>query len=456
MDGIKMTFTQHFPTTPTGVLRRENRTSHVSGNGPVKSNFTNIPTLTVPVQDNHFPPSSPQYCSFAVPPGGLRKGERRSTNIRVIARIRPLSDNELGASTITPLLNEGHLEESQNQNIMFTSPPRGRRQETNSSQPLQDVFSPTGSSVANIAARFDSPRKMVPGQNEIGKYNKQELKKNESHCSTPICKNTALKDIANTDKSTNPVGTPISKNTTKRMSHLQPASPPPSNRPPSSPAQMTSQSLSVGISTKKKFDYDAVFGPQIDQKEMYDRSIGDAVRRNIFRGYNTTIIAYGQTGSGKTYTMTGPSKSHNCRQSSQENIQSPPLHSPPRMKRKSTNDSTTLSFMSPSKSAKNSCVSGPNKSDGPHDMAETNEEQTHHEINLNDGIIPRAVNDLFVEKERHATGGDVCIRMTYIELYNDNIYDLLDENQTKTANKLTLHDRGDSGVLIKGKIGFSF
>ena len=448
-----MTFTQNFPTTPTGALRRENRNSNFSGNGLVNDTSTNIPTFTEHVYDHHFPPSSPTYCSFAVPPGGLRKGERRSTNIRVIARIRPLSDNELGASTITPLLNEGHLEETQNQNMMFTSPPRNRRQETFSGQ-RQDVFSPTGSTVANIAARFDSPKKSMSRQSETGK-NKQDSTKNETHCSTPVSKNTALKDIANTDKSTQG-GTPISKNTTKRISNIQPPSPPVSNRPPSSPAQMTTQSLTVGVLTKKKFDYDAVFGPQINQKEMYDKSIGDAVRRNIFRGYNTTIIAYGQTGSGKTYTMTGPSKSSNSRQSSQEDMQTPPLHSPPRMKRKSTNDSTTLSFTSPSKSAKKNGVSGPNNTNftSPNHMAQEYQEKNQYEINMDDGIIPRAVNDLFMEKHRHATGGDVCIRMTYLEIYNDNIYDLLDENHMKTANKLILHDRGDSGVLIKGKIRF--
>ena len=76
----------------------------------------------------------------------------------------------------------------------------------------------------------------------------------------------------------------------------------PSPAKPSQAEYGTAKSLSA---QNKVFDFDAVFAQDATQKEVYERSVGDAVRRNIFRGYNTTIIAYGQTGSGKTYTMGG-------------------------------------------------------------------------------------------------------------------------------------------------------
>ena len=53
----------------------------------------------------------------------------------------------------------------------------------------------------------------------------------------------------------------------------------------------------------RSFTYDAVFGPQSKQIQIFDsiKGIVDAV----CAGYNGTIVAYGQTGSGKTYTIFG-------------------------------------------------------------------------------------------------------------------------------------------------------
>ena len=55
----------------------------------------------------------------------------------------------------------------------------------------------------------------------------------------------------------------------------------------------------------RSFTYDAVFGPQSKQAQIFDsiKGIVDAV----CAGYNGTIVAYGQTGSGKTYTIFGDS-----------------------------------------------------------------------------------------------------------------------------------------------------
>jgi kinesin family protein 11 len=46
---------------------------------------------------------------------------------------------------------------------------------------------------------------------------------------------------------------------------------------------------------KKKFTFDAVFGPVQSQSELYDRCITQRVD-DVFGGYNCTIFAYGQTG----------------------------------------------------------------------------------------------------------------------------------------------------------------
>eukprot|EP00526_Cylindrotheca_closterium_P024244 CAMPEP_0113655902 /NCGR_PEP_ID=MMETSP0017_2-20120614/29996_1 /TAXON_ID=2856 /ORGANISM="Cylindrotheca closterium" /LENGTH=144 /DNA_ID=CAMNT_0000569265 /DNA_START=26 /DNA_END=457 /DNA_ORIENTATION=+ /assembly_acc=CAM_ASM_000147 len=54
----------------------------------------------------------------------------------------------------------------------------------------------------------------------------------------------------------------------------------------------------------RTFDYDAVFGPNSTQWDVYHQSgARDAVCGDILQGFNCTILAYGQTGSGKTFTM---------------------------------------------------------------------------------------------------------------------------------------------------------
>ncbi|XP_050696395.1 kinesin-like protein KIF27 isoform X2 [Eriocheir sinensis] len=52
-------------------------------------------------------------------------------------------------------------------------------------------------------------------------------------------------------------------------------------------------------------DFDAVFGPDVTQKELYSACLADLVL-SFFQGYNVTVLGYGQRGSGKTYTLTGP------------------------------------------------------------------------------------------------------------------------------------------------------
>ncbi|EFN55673.1 hypothetical protein CHLNCDRAFT_133904 [Chlorella variabilis] len=53
-----------------------------------------------------------------------------------------------------------------------------------------------------------------------------------------------------------------------------------------------------------RFGFDAVYGPDSTQEDVYMQSARSAVQ-NVLQGYNASIVAYGQTGTGKTYTMEG-------------------------------------------------------------------------------------------------------------------------------------------------------
>lgn len=54
--------------------------------------------------------------------------------------------------------------------------------------------------------------------------------------------------------------------------------------------------------TNQGFTFNYVFGCDSGQQEIYDVAVSDLLKQ-LFKGYNVTILAYGQTGSGKTFTM---------------------------------------------------------------------------------------------------------------------------------------------------------
>ncbi|XP_050511959.1 kinesin-like protein KLP2 [Diabrotica virgifera virgifera] len=55
---------------------------------------------------------------------------------------------------------------------------------------------------------------------------------------------------------------------------------------------------------EKKYSFDRVFKPTATQIELYLNFIAPLIH-DVVEGYNCTVFAYGQTGTGKTYTMTG-------------------------------------------------------------------------------------------------------------------------------------------------------
>eukprot|EP00550_Attheya_septentrionalis_P002547 CAMPEP_0198286518 /NCGR_PEP_ID=MMETSP1449-20131203/5588_1 /TAXON_ID=420275 /ORGANISM="Attheya septentrionalis, Strain CCMP2084" /LENGTH=1430 /DNA_ID=CAMNT_0043984289 /DNA_START=169 /DNA_END=4461 /DNA_ORIENTATION=- len=156
------------------------------------------------------------------------------------------------------------------------------------------------------------------------------------------------------------------------------------------------------IDKNRTFEYDAVFPPKATNSEVYEKTAGDMVSDNIFKGFNVTILAYGQTGSGKTFTM-GTEGSHSIEVKS--------------------------------------------ATDG--DTEQSTGNVGAYTLQEEDGIIPRAVYDLFQTRSEMKGGEErVQVEMSYLEIYNEEARDLL-TSQPVGSDLLHIRDSKTEGVVVQ-------
>uniref|UniRef100_A0A8C3KBU2 Kinesin family member 15 n=1 Tax=Calidris pygmaea TaxID=425635 RepID=A0A8C3KBU2_9CHAR len=134
----------------------------------------------------------------------------------------------------------------------------------------------------------------------------------------------------------------------------------------------------------KIFTFDYVANMETTQESVFS-SVAKNIVESCMNGYNGTIFAYGQTGSGKTFTMMGPSDSDNF------------TH----------------------------CLRG---------------------------VIPRSFEYLFFlierEKEKAGNGKSFLCKCSFIEIYNEQIFDLLDS----ASAGLFLREHIKKGVFVDGAV----
>lgn len=174
-----------------------------------------------------------------------------------------------------------------------------------------------------------------------------------------------------------------------------------------------SSQLSPGPShsAARSFSYDAVLTEDESQGKVYQQTVGNAVRRNLFRGYNTTICAYGQVGSGKSYTMFGP----------------------PRAENDDVVD-TVESCLEETASSSSSLLNDGN--------------EIFEHVTEDDGIMPRAMKDIF-DAIAEFSEKEVTLEMTFMEIYRDELRDLLVD---RSNLPLQLYDRHheQGSVVVHG------
>ncbi|NWS88382.1 KIF15 protein, partial [Toxostoma redivivum] len=134
----------------------------------------------------------------------------------------------------------------------------------------------------------------------------------------------------------------------------------------------------------KIFTFDYVANMETTQESVFSGAAKNIVE-SCMNGYNGTIFAYGQTGSGKTFTMMGPSDSDNFTHSLR-------------------------------------------------------------------GVIPRSFEYLFFlierEKEKAGSGKSFLCKCSFIEIYNEQLFDLLDS----ASAGLFLREHIKKGVFVDGAV----
>lgn len=171
-------------------------------------------------------------------------------------------------------------------------------------------------------------------------------------------------------------------------------------------------------SFSKVYEFSRVFDWNSSQEEVYDNSCRQIVD-SVLQGYNGSIIAYGQTGTGKTYTMEGSNPNRPANYSTKDSTDG---------RERSSNSNPSSGSRSTSR--RSSSI-----------VAET----TNLDVSSSQGIIPRAFKHIFQHISKHPET-QFLVRVSYLEIYQENIHDLLRKDRSL---KLELHERPDIGVYVK-------
>ena len=146
-----------------------------------------------------------------------------------------------------------------------------------------------------------------------------------------------------------------------------------------------------------------IFFLQIQNSLIYIYYFISSSIEGILKGINSTIFAYGQTGSGKTYTMFGKDWTSKVKA----------------LARKM------------------------------HEWIKT-EEQYHGDEYLDDlGLIPRSIQEVFYYcASQSIDSNKVKIYLSFLQIYNEKIYDLLQDSESKAP--LQIREDKENGIYVEG------
>eukprot|EP00300_Choanocystis_sp_HF-7_P004176 c13192_g1_i3.p1 GENE.c13192_g1_i3~~c13192_g1_i3.p1 ORF type:complete len:815 (+),score=175.66 c13192_g1_i3:40-2445(+) len=163
---------------------------------------------------------------------------------------------------------------------------------------------------------------------------------------------------------------------------------------------------------KTALQFDRVAGPSISQPQFWEMLEMQRLIGATMEGFASTVFAYGQTGSGKTFSLSGPEDVLGIQRGAQLSVSEPV----PEVVRALINQIIDSHV-------------------------------THH------GIIPRVANELFEQialKEAHDKNTRYQIHVSFVEIYNETLNDLLGESSSENQLKIREKPGNEVGFFIEG------
>ena len=203
----------------------------------------------------------------------------------------------------------------------------------------------------------------------------------------------------------------------------------------------------ISSTSHPSFSFDYAFLPEDDNFHIYNTMVRPVVL-SALEGFNSTVFAYGQTGSGKTYTMLGVREEENEDPFSTtprpQRIKEEKLCFSESKKRATSALGVMNRSLTPSKqdtSFRGGVYSTPTKGD----LSGTRTGRQPY----NKGIIIYALQDIF--KSVPATDSKhFFFSCSYIEIYNEHVYDLLKDTQEMKAETLPIVEGTDKEFCVRG------
>ncbi|CAG4974629.1 unnamed protein product [Parnassius apollo] len=184
----------------------------------------------------------------------------------------------------------------------------------------------------------------------------------------------------------------------------------------------------------KMYSFTHIFGPEANQKELFERVVMDNLKK-LPEGNSFTLLTYGASGSGKTFTLMGTVAAPGLVPRSLEYVfrvvdaAQRPVYKP------ADNGAEKLS-----------------KAAQDHEMQFV-KQMRHVSAPLRDKYRRMSVqlrNDLTTSDMELPRKTKYYVWVSFVEIYNEGIYDLLSTSDRSSASKLVIREDSSGNVYVKG------
>jgi hypothetical protein len=196
----------------------------------------------------------------------------------------------------------------------------------------------------------------------------------------------------------------------------------------------------INFSSRISYPFDYCFNVDDTNSQVYN-TVVKRVALSSLNGINGTVFMYGQTGSGKTYTMMGYRS-----EDTDPTAIVPQFHGVPVSPRPMNRLNTMKSGNKLDSQMNYDDNQGPDSVEN----SETFKGVMGADLSGSTGILIMALRDIFnaIENDMDKT---YFLRCSYVEIYNDNIYDLL-KTPDKLGETLTVNEDAKRDFYIKGVV----